>query len=89
MTGVQLTYPVSVMPVSLRSEGLVPPPTHLPFIVAVTHLPQWDRIVTPERRLGHSEKLPEEPLWILLALTLPSGVVHHEFASPIADASTK
>ena len=37
MTGVQLSYQVSVQPVSLRSESPNPPPTHLPFVVAVTH----------------------------------------------------
>ena len=85
MTGVQLSYQVSVQPVSLRSEGPNPPPTHLPFIVAVTHTPRWQGLLTSARRSGDWEELPEEPLWILLALTLPGGVIRCRYALAIAE----
>jgi hypothetical protein len=85
MTGVQLSYRVSDEPVSLSSEGPDPPLTHLPFIVAVTHTPKWERLLTPARRRGDWAELPEEPLWILLALNLPAGVIHSRYAGAIAE----
>lgn len=85
MTGVRLTYAVADMAVSLKSLGPSPAPTHLPFIVAADRSGRFEGLLTPERRLGHWPTPPDEPLLILLALTVPSGVIHHALAGAIAD----
>jgi hypothetical protein len=84
MTGVQVSYQVSVEAASTKSEGPDAPPVYLPPVIAVTHTPKWQSILTPARQSGDWEELPEEPLWILLALTLPGGVIRCRYAGAIA-----
>jgi hypothetical protein len=84
MTGVRLSYAETVMPVALKSEGPAPPPAQLPFIVAAARSAPLDSLLTPENRLGRWPELPAEPLWILLGLTVPSGIIRHQFAGAIA-----
>src|SRR5215217_3595965 len=44
----------------------------------------WGPALTPERRRGIWAKTPEEPLWVLLYLTVPGGVLQARHAAAIA-----
>lgn len=46
--------------------------------------PEWGVAVTPKRRRGIWAETPEEPLWVLLYLTMPGGVLHARHAAALA-----
>jgi hypothetical protein len=85
MTGVPIWYVISEKAVSLRSEGRSPAPTHLPFVEAAVYCTTLNMKFTPQRRLGYWETLPSDPLLIVQVLTVPGGVIRHQFAEAIAD----
>jgi len=85
MTGNELRYVVSDKGVSLISKGPGSAPTSLPFVEAALDPHNTTGLLTPQRRLGNWEAIPSEPLLILLTITLPGGVVRHQYAGAIAD----
>jgi hypothetical protein len=84
MTGVALRYVVAEKDVMLTSrDPEKPAPARLPVVEAEpTAAP--DEELTPLRRLGQWDALPDDPLLVLLLLTVPGGVVRHDFAGAIA-----
>lgn len=89
MTGVALRYVAIEKAVALSSlDQSKPPPARLPFIEAeLTAAPGED--LTPPRRLGQWDALPADPLLVLLLLTVPGGVMRHDFAGAIAARLTE
>jgi hypothetical protein len=83
MTGVAVRYAWANLPVSLSSTGSHPPPTELPFVVAEIQAPLV--ALTPRRRLGHWGLVPDDPLFVLLALTVPGGTIRSAFAESMAE----
>lgn len=71
--------------IGLCSEGSGLPPDRLTFLEAGTADPAVRALLAPEARLGIWNGIPDEPLLILLLLTLPGGFVRHKYAGAIAE----
>ncbi|WP_377288007.1 hypothetical protein [Rhizobium sp. SG2393] len=56
----------------------------LPFLEARILDPDWKQ-PTAEERAGFWDDLPEDPLWILVLLTVPGGMFRTRHAAAIAD----
>jgi hypothetical protein len=85
MTGVALRYVVvekDVMLTSRHPEKSAP--TRLPVVEAEPHDAALRAGLPPRRRRGDWDALPDDPLLVLLLLTVPGGVVRHDFAVAIA-----
>lgn len=85
MLGVAVWYCVVEKAVTLTSLGPHPAPARLPFVETMAAAGSPLGGLTPQQRLGDWDPPPSEPLWILLALTLPGGVVRHYVASAMAE----
>lgn len=83
MTGVSVRYQWVARTVSLKSPGPGPAPTQLPFVVAEMEPGRAE--LTPRQRLGHWDLRPDDPLLILLAMTVPGGTIRAADATPMAE----
>lgn len=84
MIGVGIVYRTALLPAPTAVARLPGAPTQLPFVVADVRGDELNGLLTPERRLGRWEQAPEDPLLILVAMTLPGGLIDHRFAGATA-----
>jgi len=82
--GVDVWYGVSEQE-AVFERGHARSPKRLPFCTAVVTDATSRATLTADQRLGDWIGLPSEPLLIVLALTLPGGVIRHCFAKAIAE----
>jgi hypothetical protein len=84
MTGVALRYVVRERDVALTSRNsALEPPARLPFIEAELTAPLGLEVAA-RQRLGIWDAVPDDPLLVLLLLTVPGGVVRRDLADAIA-----
>lgn len=63
----------------------ITPPETLEFVEVQVMDAKWQVRLTPETRWGIWPSTPEEPLWVLLLLTIPGGTLFARHAQAIAD----
>jgi hypothetical protein len=86
MIGAPIAFNMRYRDVSLISnDPASEPPRMLQFIESKVTDPNFAIEITPQIRRGIWTETPDEPLWILLLLTIPGGTFFSRHAQAIAN----